>query len=166
LIHCAGALPAILRRHRFTGACLVGHSFGSFVISKVCQLYPEVVDSVVLLDPVCCMTCFPKLLYNFVYQRWPTPWEVAKGGAGIKHALRFLFSRDLVISEVGDPKSCPIPTRTLQSHGVGFFSQRNGVRNSVIQSYLDKRDLIKGDFALRGTISSFLFSNTLTNTIN
>jgi len=102
----AGTVPILLHRHGFESACLVGHSFGSFVISKVCQLYSETVDSVVLLDPVCCMTCFPKLLHNFVYHRYPSFWEVVCGGAGVKHGLRFLFSRDLIISEANMVDIC------------------------------------------------------------
>jgi hypothetical protein len=38
----AGALPVILRRHNFKNACLIGHSFGSFVVSKASpSFYPS-----------------------------------------------------------------------------------------------------------------------------
>lgn len=57
-----------------------------------------------LIDPVCFMTCFPHLLYNFVY-KVPGWADVLSGGLeGIMGAARFIFSRDLIISEVtADP---------------------------------------------------------------
>jgi len=46
----------------------LSHSYGTFVVSKLLQLRPEAVDRVCLIDPVCCMTCYPKLTHNFVYR--------------------------------------------------------------------------------------------------
>lgn len=43
----AGATSEILRRHRFCDASFIGHSFGSLCISRTCQLFPDIVDSVV-----------------------------------------------------------------------------------------------------------------------
>ena len=53
-----------------------------------------------LIDPVCFLTCYPHLLYNFVY-KVPKFTDVLAGGLeGVMGAARFLFSRDLIIAEV------------------------------------------------------------------
>jgi hypothetical protein len=52
-----------------------------------------------LIDPVCFLTCYPQLLYNFVY-RVPKAADVLGSLTGILGAARFLFSRDLIIAEV------------------------------------------------------------------
>ena len=43
----AAATTKILRQRGFSQACFVGHSFGTFCVSRVCQLFPETVDSIV-----------------------------------------------------------------------------------------------------------------------
>ena len=48
---------------------------------------------------MCFLTCYPQLLYNFVY-KVPLLSECLGSVAGILGAARFLFSRDLIISEV------------------------------------------------------------------
>ena len=53
-----------------------------------------------LIDPVCFLTCYPQLLYNFVY-RVPKLADVLGSLTGMLGAARFLFSRDLIIAEVG-----------------------------------------------------------------
>ncbi len=53
-----------------------------------------------LIDPVCFLTCYPQLLYNFVYRK-PKLADVLGSLTGILGAARFLFSRDLIIAEVG-----------------------------------------------------------------
>ena len=52
-----------------------------------------------LIDPVCFLTCYPHLLYSFVY-KVPKAAEVLSSAAGLFNAARFLFSRDLIIAEV------------------------------------------------------------------
>lgn len=52
-----------------------------------------------LVDPVCFLTCYPHLLYSFVY-KVPKLAEVFSSAAGLFNAARFLFSRDLIIAEV------------------------------------------------------------------
>lgn len=47
----ASAVHAILNRHGLPQACFAGHSFGSFCVSRICQLHPEIVDSIV--SPSC-----------------------------------------------------------------------------------------------------------------
>ena len=50
--------------------------------------------SLALLDPVCCMTCAPHLLANFIY----APPKLGPGLGGVLDAARFLCSRDLAIA--------------------------------------------------------------------
>ncbi len=38
----AHAVVAMLARHGFQEACIVGHSYGTFAASRIRQLYPEV----------------------------------------------------------------------------------------------------------------------------
>lgn len=57
----------------------------------------------VLIDPVCFLTCYPQLLYSFVY-KVPMLKETLSSVTGLLSAARFLFSRDLIIAEV-----CSIP---------------------------------------------------------
>ena len=54
----------------------------------------------VLIDPVCFLTCYPQLLYNFVY-KVPLLAETLSSVTGLLSAARFLFSRDMIIAEVG-----------------------------------------------------------------
>ena len=53
----------------------------------------------VLIDPVCFLTCYPQLLYSFVY-KVPMLKETLSSVTGLLSAARFLFSRDLIIAEV------------------------------------------------------------------
>ena len=48
---------------------------------------------------MCFLTCYPQLLYNFVY-KVPLLSECLGSIEGLLGAARFLFSRDLIISEV------------------------------------------------------------------
>ncbi|CAL5226232.1 g9076 [Coccomyxa viridis] len=92
----AHRLNDIIIRDGFSKACIVGHSFGTFVASRLCKLHPEVVKSLVLIDAVCLLTCWPGLLYNFIY-RMPA---CSLDGKGCLDVLRFICARDLMIAEV------------------------------------------------------------------
>ncbi|CAL8465236.1 g4771 [Coccomyxa elongata] len=94
----AHAAAQILWRHTYEGACFVAHSYGTFCVSRICQLHRSLVHSVALIDPVCFLTCYPQLLYNFVY-RVPKLADVLGSLTGMLGAARFLFSRDLIIAE-------------------------------------------------------------------
>ena len=54
----------------------------------------------VLMDPVCMLTCYPRLLRNFVY-KLPSLQEALGSILGLANAIRWLLARDLVIAEVG-----------------------------------------------------------------
>ena len=45
--HAAHAVAAIVQMLGFKEACVVGHSFGTFVASRLCQLHPSLVQSLV-----------------------------------------------------------------------------------------------------------------------
>lgn len=51
----------------------------------------------VLMDPVCMLTIYPQLLQNFVYKAPRMNFNVI----GLVDSLRFVFSRDLLVAEVG-----------------------------------------------------------------
>ena len=78
-------------------ACFIGHSYGSFCVSRIVQLYPEAVHSIALLDPVCLLTCYPQLLYNFIYRTLSLNMLYSPGA--LFDGARFLCSRDLTISQ-------------------------------------------------------------------
>lgn len=56
-----------------------------------------------LVDPVCFLTCYPQLLYNFIY-KVPSLADALGSLPSLVAAARFLFSRDLIIAEVS---TCP-----------------------------------------------------------
>lgn len=58
----------ILGRCNVTSASVVAHSYGTFMSSRLVQRHPELVHSLVLIDPVCFVMFSGKLVTNFVYQ--------------------------------------------------------------------------------------------------
>ena len=52
-----------------------------------------------LIDPVCLLTCCPKLLRNFIYEL-PKLNLSLLGAAGFMDLIRFFCARDLIIAEV------------------------------------------------------------------
>ncbi|KAK9803224.1 hypothetical protein WJX73_006378 [Symbiochloris irregularis] len=89
------AIVEILHRNNWTKAAFVGHSYGSFVLSRMAQLHKNRVESMVLIDPVCMFTVWPSLLQNFIYK---LPVIRDRGVLGLIDGARYLFSRDLVIA--------------------------------------------------------------------
>ena len=55
------------------------------------------VHSVALLDPVCLLTCYPQLLYNFIYRS--ISFSTFSSPAALLDMVRFFCSRDLTISQ-------------------------------------------------------------------
>jgi hypothetical protein len=95
----ADAAVAMLAAEGHADACFAAHSYGTFCVSRACQRSPGAVASALLIDPVCLLTCHPRLLYHFVYH---SPGLRALLRGGFKEALggvRYLFSRDLTIAE-------------------------------------------------------------------
>jgi hypothetical protein len=56
-----------------------------------------------LIDPVCLLTCCPKLLRNFIYE-WPKLDLSLLTPAGFMDLIRFACSRDLIVAEVSHIK--------------------------------------------------------------
>ena len=84
---------------------------------------------------MCFLTCYPQLLYSFVY-KVPTLAETLGSITGLLSAARFLFSRDMIIAEVGSilypilPVDC-IPT-SIKMSGCAVLSMlvaHGGVRS-------------------------------------
>lgn len=95
----AHATAAVLRQHGFdNGACIVGHSYGTFAVSRIRQLYPQMTHSMALLDPVCLMTCAPGLLANFVYKQPELSWRSSTSAEGLMNIARNIATRDLLIA--------------------------------------------------------------------
>eukprot|EP00198_Chlamydomonas_reinhardtii_P010637 XP_001699974.1 predicted protein [Chlamydomonas reinhardtii] len=63
------AAAALLSRLGVSGACVVAHSYGTFVASRLAQLRPDTLQSLALLDPVCFGMFMPHLLANFIYRQ-------------------------------------------------------------------------------------------------
>ena len=49
-------------------ACVVGHSYGTFVASRIAQRFAPRLQSLALLDPVSVGMFMPYLLKNFIYR--------------------------------------------------------------------------------------------------
>lgn len=56
----------------------------------------QAVHSVALLDPVCLLTCYPQLLYNFIYRT--ISLSALTSPLALLDAVRFFCSRDLTIA--------------------------------------------------------------------
>eukprot|EP00397_Hematodinium_sp_SG-2012_P016772 GEMP01017123.1.p1 GENE.GEMP01017123.1~~GEMP01017123.1.p1 ORF type:complete len:417 (+),score=64.14 GEMP01017123.1:61-1311(+) len=59
-----------LERHKTQKAIIVGHSFGSIHASWVVQGIPDIVQRVVLIDPVSLLLCLPCVARNYLYQEF------------------------------------------------------------------------------------------------
>jgi len=95
----ADAAVAMLRAEGHGDALFAAHSYGTFCVSRACQRHPGAVAAALLIDPVCLLTCHPRLLYHFVYH---SPGLAALFRGGLREVLggvRYLFSRDLTIAE-------------------------------------------------------------------
>ena len=95
----AAAAAAALDDVGAASAAMVGHSYGTFVLSRLVQTAPHRVQSLTLLDPVCMLTIYPQLLRNFVYKA--PAWACGSLSARLKavDAARWLFARDLTVAE-------------------------------------------------------------------
>lgn len=67
-------------------ACVFGHSYGTFIASRLVQGHSSRVHSLAVIDPVCFGMFLPSLLRNFIYR---SLWDAFKEG-GWKKLLRCL----------------------------------------------------------------------------
>ncbi|DBA90114.1 TPA: hypothetical protein ACH3X1_003430 [Trebouxia sp. C0004] len=102
----AHAVAHFVRQHGWSQACIVGHSYGTFVASLICQMHPDMVQSLMLIDPVCLMTCCPQLLHSFIYKVPTWSYKLLTTPTGFMDLLRFIFSRDLMVAETFCRKFC------------------------------------------------------------
>ncbi|KAI8475128.1 MAG: Alpha/Beta hydrolase protein, partial [Monoraphidium minutum] len=82
---CAGAILGILDAHAIPRAALVGHSFGTFFMSRLQRTAPHRVAAMAFLDPVCMCMWSGHLIRSFVYRPAAT-----KGGL-----VTWAISRDI-----------------------------------------------------------------------
>lgn len=79
------AVEGLCRRHGLRKPCLVGHSFGTFVVARACQRAR--VAAAVLVDPVANCLMLPTVIAKVLYQledRWREMWGLrAAGAAGV-----------------------------------------------------------------------------------
>ncbi|GIL74977.1 hypothetical protein Vretimale_2583 [Volvox reticuliferus] len=86
----AGAV-ALMDRLGLEQVCVVAHSYGTFVASRMAQMYAPRMQSLALLDPVCFGMFMPHLLANFIYrQPRTTSFDI-----WVKDVLFKFVSRDL-----------------------------------------------------------------------
>ena len=69
----------MMRAEQLPAACLVGHSYGTAVASRLLQAAPQRVHSLALLDPVCFGMFMPNMLRNFLYKS-PSRSNLLAGG--------------------------------------------------------------------------------------
>lgn len=65
----------ILENENIQQVCVVGHSYGSFMASRLNALHRDKVHSLCLVDPVCLGMFMPHLLHNFMYRRPRIDWR-------------------------------------------------------------------------------------------
>ena len=76
------AVETLCVRHALHGPCLVGHSFGTFVVARACQRAK--VAAAVLVDPVASCLMLPAVISRVLYQledRWRELWGLPPAGA-------------------------------------------------------------------------------------
>jgi len=91
------SIGEILRRHSWNGtAHIVGHSYGSVPAAWICLHMPEIVASLVLLDPVTVLLAEPTVVNNILYNHGSTLigriiYLVVGSEIGIAYTLRRHF---------------------------------------------------------------------------
>ncbi|GAX85237.1 hypothetical protein CEUSTIGMA_g12657.t1 [Chlamydomonas eustigma] len=83
--HVVERLLHLIDLWKLPAACIVAHSYGSLIASRLISVRPTAVQSVALIDPVCIGMFMPHLLRSFVY-RYPTC---------LKDLVIWLVGRDL-----------------------------------------------------------------------
>eukprot|EP00899_Mesostigma_viride_P005011 jgi/Mesvir1/14510/Mv05209-RA.1 len=63
----ADQLAAVLDLHGIDGAHFIGHSFGTFLLARLCKKFPSKVLSATLIDPVCFGLYTPEIITAIVY---------------------------------------------------------------------------------------------------
>jgi hypothetical protein len=79
----------ILKIHSYNKAFFVAHSLGTFVYAAINRIKPDIIDGVLLIDPVCFQLWVPTLTRNFCYRTPVTPMQIIQN---------YHISRDIGIS--------------------------------------------------------------------
>ncbi|KIY91694.1 hypothetical protein MNEG_16270 [Monoraphidium neglectum] len=87
---------AILDKFDIGRACVVGHSYGTFVGSRLVQQHRDRVHTLCLIDPVCFGMFMPHLLHNFIYRR--PRLNVWQPDVLLRDLMLYFASRDLHLS--------------------------------------------------------------------
>lgn len=87
-------IDQILELHKVEQCVVVGHSFGTFIASRLNALHSQKVAGLCLVDPVCCVMHNPKLVSAFVYRilKWGCFRDL------IRSILVMFISHDLSIA--------------------------------------------------------------------
>jgi pimeloyl-ACP methyl ester carboxylesterase len=85
----AKSIRLMLKRHNYTSASLVGHSFGSITAGWFMKHHPEMVSHLTLIDPVSLLLCLPDVAYKFLYR---TPRTI------VEHIIYYFASSEVTIS--------------------------------------------------------------------
>lgn len=87
----AEVVVSILNRNDITSCCLIGHSYGTAVGSRLLQQVPERIQQLCLIDPICFAMFMPNLLRNFLY-------ESPRSGSWLGDFMMVSAARDLHVS--------------------------------------------------------------------
>lgn len=127
------ATIAMMDAHNVPKVALVGHSYGTFMCSRMVQLHCNRLECVTLIDPVCCCCFTGKLIRNFVgaspstLTRVPT-WFVARELHAAASVSRNFFwtqlnlwgdqfhPKTLVVLSGGDDLVASEEVRTMVQH--------------------------------------------------
>jgi pimeloyl-ACP methyl ester carboxylesterase len=87
----AEVVVSILDRNALSSCCLVGHSYGTAVASRLLQQAPRRIQQLCLIDPICFTMFMPNLLRNFLY-------ESPRSGSLLGDFMMMSAARDLHVS--------------------------------------------------------------------
>ncbi|GLC42878.1 hypothetical protein PLESTM_001392800 [Pleodorina starrii] len=139
----AAAVVGLMDELGLGQACVVAHSYGTFVASRLAQKYGLRLQSLVLMDPVCFGMFLPSLLANFIYR----PPRTTTIRHWILDYIRAFISRDLHCAAAmcrrfywSDLNLWPhdVPCRTLISMGGGDELIHVGAVMEFVRHYAAK----------------------------
>lgn len=90
----AVSIKESLEKHGYSKAIFCGHSYGTFMGTFAVRFYPDIVERLVLIDPVCFLLHQPQGVINFIKGQKPTSAlqsmmkYLAKTELGILHTLQ------------------------------------------------------------------------------
>ena len=127
------AVETLCRRHALHSPCLMGHSFGTFVVARACQRAK--VAAAVLVDPVASCLMLPAVISRVLYQledRWRELWGLPPvgavgGGATPSSAARDRLDQDEIESSSSSHRFVPVyrsPSSSPSRSSLGVLHPR------------------------------------------